>query len=122
MFPPGKTEIPLSQLRAVELAVSSVFPPILVSLSCIVFLVVVWWFLGSGSWPIALHETYRSVCSWAVFGALLGAAVAGYSWAFGSINITTVDDHTRIAVRMVPRRSGERFVDALRNMTRSREE
>lgn len=122
LLPPGKIEIPLSQLRAVELVISGIFPPILLSLSSVIFLVGVWWFVGGGSWPIALDETYRSVCSWAVLGAVLGVTVAGYSWAFGSINITTVDNHVRIVIRMVPRRSGERFVNALRNMTRSREE
>lgn len=122
LLPPGKTEITISRLRAVELAISGIFPPILLSLSSVIFLLGVWWFAGGGSWPIALDETYRSVCSWAVLGAVLGVAVAGYSWAFGSINITTVDNHMQIVIRMVPRRSGEKFVNALRHMMRLREE
>jgi len=122
LLPPAKIEIPISQLRAVELAVNSIFPPVLLSLSSVIFLVAVWWFVGGGSWPIALEETYKSVCSWAVLGAVLGVTAAGYSWAFGSINITTVDNHMRVVIRMVPRRSGERFVNALRHMMRLREE
>jgi len=106
----------MSQLRAVELAVSSIFPPILLSLSSAVSLVGVWWFAGGGSWPVILHETYRSVCSWAMLGAVLGMTVAAYCWIFGSIRIVTVDDHKVVVIRMVPRRSGERFVDALRHM------
>jgi len=118
LLPLGETKIPMSQLRAVELAVSSIFPPILLSLSSVVFLVGVWWFIGGGSWPVALRETYRAVCSWAMFGAVLGVIVAGYCWIFGSMKITTDDDHKEIVIRMVPRRSGERFVDALRHMMR----
>lgn len=121
-FPPTKTEIPMSRLRAVELVVSSIFPPILLSLSSVIFLVGVWWFAGGGLWPVVLDNTYRSICSWAILGAVLGIAIAGYSWAFGSINITTTDNHTRSVIRVVPRHSGERFVDALRHMMQLKEQ
>lgn len=121
LVPPAETKIPMSQLRAVELAVSSIFPPILLSLSSAVFLVAVWWFAGGGSWPVILHETYRSVCSWAILGAVLGMTVAAYCWIFGSMRIITVDDHKGVVIRMVPRRSGERFVDALRHTMQLKE-
>ena len=51
-----------------------------------------------------------------MLGAVLGMTVAAYCWIFGSIRIVTVDDHKVVVIRMVPRRSGERFVDALRHM------
>ena len=121
LVPPAETKIPMSQLRAVELAVSSIFPPILLSLSSAVFLVAVWWFAGGGSWPVILHETYRSVCSWAILGAVLGMTVAAYCWIFGSMRIITVDDYEGVVIRMVPRRSGERFVDALRHTMQLKE-
>jgi len=111
----------MSQLRAVELSVSSIFPPILLSLSGAIFLVGVWWFAGGGSWPVILDETHRSVCSWAILGAVLGMTVAAYCWIFGSMRIITVDDHKGVVIRMVPRRSGERFVDALRHTMQLKE-
>jgi len=121
LVPPEEIKIPMSQLRAVELVVSSIFPPILLSLLSVVFLVGVWWFAGGGSWPVTLGETYRSVCSWAMLGAVLGMTAAAYCWAFGSIKIITVVSHRDTVIRMVPRRSGERFVDALRHMTQLKE-
>jgi len=122
VLPPRKIEIPISQIRTVELVVSSIFPPILLSLSGVTFLIGVWWFAGGGSWPVMLHETYRSVSSWAVLAAVLGLTAAGYAWAFAKINITTINNHMGIVIRMVPRRSGERFVNSLRRMMRLIEE
>jgi len=121
LVPPREMKIPMSQLRAVELIVSSIFPPILLSLSSVIFLVGVWWFAGGGSWPVILGETYRSVCSWAMLGAVLGMTAAAYCWIFGSMKIITVVNHEDTVIRVVPRRSGERFVDALRHMMQLKE-
>lgn len=116
IFPMAEITIDMSRLKAVELSVRSIFPPILLSLSSFGFLVWAWWFVGGGSWPVALDERYRALCSWAILGVILGVAATGFSWAFGTMRILARDNHIEIVVRMVPRRSGQKFVYSLRHM------
>lgn len=119
VLPPRRTEIPLSEIKTVQLVVSSVFPPVLLSLSGVAVLIGLWWFAGSASWPVMMDETCRSISSWAMFAAVLGIVFAGYAWAFAQIRITTIGDEMRVVISMVPRRSGERFVSSLMQMMRS---
>jgi len=114
--------IPLSRIKAVELVVSSIFPPILVSLASLTLLVGMWWFAGGLSWPVTLPQPYRSLSSWAVLAIALGLGGAGYAWVFAKISIMTIDNQREITVWMVPRRSGERFVNSLRTRMRRIEE
>jgi hypothetical protein len=121
-FPPGKVEIPLYDVVAVELVVSSIFPPIALSLVGFVILVAIWWIAGGWTWPVVLAEPYRSSSSWAVLGSVSGLAGAGYVWLFAKIKITTLNSDTKVTIQMVPKHSGGRFVSNIRSMIRSIEE
>lgn len=119
VLPPESTSIPLSEVRAIELVMSSVFPPLSLFLLGVIVLIAVWWIAGRLSWPIIPLESYKSITSWAILAIALGLATTMYAWLFAKLRIVTTNHSMMFTVHMVPRRSGERFVDCLRHMMRS---
>jgi hypothetical protein len=122
ILPPKKMEISLSDILAIELVVNSIFPPIMLSIVSVAFLVSVWWFAGGWSWPIVLPTSYLSISSWAALSCAIGLVATAYAWLFGKINIATVDNHTRVTVQMIPKRSGEAFVYSIRHTMQETEQ
>ncbi len=115
-FPPGRIEIPLDEIVAIELIVNSVFPPIIVSLSSLTLLLFLWW-LGEGSWPASILGNYSSIVWWVSWLGTAGLLAATYCWLFAKIRLTATNN-TPVTITMVPRQSGERFVSIIRRMLR----
>jgi len=116
-FPSERIEIPLAKIVAIELITGSIFPPITVSLSALVLLLVLWR-LGAGSWPESILGSYSSIVSWVSFVGLAGLLAAVYRWLFAKIRVTVPNSSAGITIALIPKQSGERFVRSIRHMLR----
>jgi hypothetical protein len=121
IFPHESIEISISNILAIELVVNSIFPPIILSVVSAIFLVGVWWFVGAWSWPVILPSSYLLASTGASFSCVIGLVATGYALSFGKINIATIHGNRRVTVRMIPKRSGEAFVNSMRRSIRETE-
>ena len=114
-FPPKNVEILLQNVLAIEFVVNSIFPSMILSIVSGLCFICVWWFAGAWSWPIVLSSSYLPISRLAALLGVVGLVVTAYAWYFGKINIATVDNDRRVTVQMIPKRSGQIFVNSIRS-------